>query len=46
MARRLRIQFPAVLQKPSGAPYRWIAEKLRLDRPASVRAAVCWLGRR
>ena len=36
----------ALIRKTSGAPYRWIAEQPRLDRPASLRAAVCWLGRR
>ncbi len=43
---RWKVEVAAKIRKTSGAPYRWIADQLRLDRPASLRAAVCWLGRR
>jgi len=41
-----KVEIAAMVRRNSGAPYRWIAENLRLNQPASLRAAVCWLGRR
>ncbi len=45
-APRWKVEIAAAVRKNSGAPYRWIAEHLRLARPDSLRAAVCWLDRR
>ena len=45
-APRWKGEVAGLVRRTSGAPWRWIAEQLRLPHPASLRAAVCWLGRR
>ena len=45
-APRWKVEIATAVRKASGAPYRWIAEHVHLERPDSLRAAVCWLGRR
>lgn len=43
---RWKVEVACLTRRTSGAPWRWIAEQLRLPKSASLRAAVCWLGRR
>lgn len=38
---RWKVEMACMLRREAGAPYRWIAEKLQMGSPHSVRVAVC-----